>query len=136
MTRMRVVFRGLAAVAVFLSAAFLFAREAPRAGSRQQPESRRIDVIARRFAFEPSEIEVTTGERIELSIKSADGVHGIEIKQLKLKRQIPRGDTAIRIEFTAPAPGRYPIVCSEYCGANHEDMKGALVVRAAEQVAQ
>ena len=133
---MRVVSRGVAALGVVLSAAFLLALESPRARSPQEREPRRIDVIARRFAFEPSEIEVSPGERIELSIKSADGVHGIEIKQLKVKRQIPRGDTAVRIEFTAPAPGRYPIVCSEYCGANHEDMKGTLVVRASEAVAQ
>jgi cytochrome c oxidase subunit II len=129
---MRVVSRGLAALAVLLSAALLLSRESPRPPSTQEPERRRIDVVARRFAFEPSEIDVSVGERIELAIKSADGVHGIEIKQLKIKRQIPRGDTAIRIEFTAPAAGRYPIVCSEYCGANHEDMKGALVVRAGE----
>ena len=115
-----------------LSVAFLVALESPRARSPQERERRRIDVIARRFAFDPSEIDVAAGERIELSIKSADGVHGIEIKPLKIKRQIPRGDMAVRIEFTAPAPGRYPIVCSEYCGASHEDMKGTLVVRASE----
>jgi cytochrome c oxidase subunit II len=129
---MRVVSRGLAAIAVLLSAAFLPPGESPRARATQQPEPRRIDVVARRFAFEPSEIDVSAGERVELSIKSADGVHGIEIKSLKIKRQIPRGDTAVRIEFTAPAPGRYPIICSEYCGPNHEDMKGTLVVRASE----
>jgi len=129
---MRVVFRSLAAIGVLLSVAFPVARESPSARSPQERETRRIEIIARRFAFEPSEIDVTTGERIELAIRSVDGVHGIEIRQLKVKRQIPRGDTPILIEFTAPAPGRYPIVCSEYCGANHDDMKGALVVRASE----
>lgn len=132
---MRVVSRGAAALGVALTTAFLVALESPRARSSQEREPRRIDVIARRFAFEPSEIEATPGERIELSIKSADGVHGIEIKQLKIKREIPRGDTPVRIDFTAPAPGRYPIVCSEYCGANHDDMKGVLVVRAPEPAA-
>jgi cytochrome c oxidase subunit 2 len=132
---MRVVSRGLAPLLVVVTASVLLAREAPRARSSQEREPRRIEVIARRFAFEPSEIEVTTGERIELAIRSADGVHGIEIKPLKIKREIPRGDKVVRIEFTAPAPGRYPIVCSEYCGANHEDMKGALVVRASEAAA-
>lgn len=132
---MRVVFRGAAALGVVLSTTFLVALESPRARSPQEREPRRIDVIARRFAFEPSEIETAPGERIQLSIKSADGVHGIEIKELKIKREIPRGDTAVRIDFTAPAPGRYPIVCSEYCGANHEDMKGVLVVRASEPAA-
>ena len=132
---MRVVFRGLAALAVLPSAVFLLARESPDARFPQEREARRIDVVARRFAFEPSTIEVTAGERIALAITSADGVHGIEIRQLKVKRQIPRGGEVVRIEFTAPAPGRYPIVCSEYCGADHDDMKGTLVVTAAAPAA-
>ena len=129
---MRVVSRRLAALTVLLSAAYLLARESSDARGSQEREPRRIDIVARRFAFEPSVIDVTTGERVELAITSADGVHGIEIKPLKLKRQIPRGGEVVRIEFTSPAPGRYPIVCSEYCGANHDDMKGTLVVRASE----
>lgn len=129
---MRVVSRRLAALTVLLSAAYLVARESSDARALQERDPRRIDIVARRFAFEPSEIEVTTGERVELAIVSADGVHGIEIKALKVKRQIPRGGEVVRIVFTSPAPGRYPIVCSEYCGANHDDMKGTLVVRAVE----
>jgi cytochrome c oxidase subunit 2 len=99
---------------------------------RQATEPRQIDVIARRFAFEPSTIEVVTGERVQLNVRSADGVHGIEIKKVKVKKPIPRGDTITRIPFTAPEAGSYPIACSEYCGENHEDMKGLLVVRASD----
>jgi cytochrome c oxidase subunit 2 len=99
--------------------------------ARQAPEPRHIEIVARRFAFEPARIDVVTGEAIELDVRSGDGVHGLEIKKLKIKEQIPRGDVVVRIPFTAPAPGTYPIVCSEYCGANHDDMKGMLVVQAA-----
>jgi cytochrome c oxidase subunit 2 len=95
-----------------------------------QPDGRVIEVVARRFAFEPQEIEVTVGERVILAVRSADGVHGLEIGKLDVKQVIPRGGAAVRIQFVAPAPGRYPIVCSEYCGNGHEDMKGLLVVRA------
>ena len=34
---------------------------------------------------------------------------------------------AIAVEFTAPAPGRYEIACSEYCGSGHGHMKATLV---------
>jgi cytochrome c oxidase subunit 2 len=98
--------------------------------AQQAAEPRRIEIVARRFAFEPAQITVVTGEAIELDVRSADGVHGLEIRKLKIKEQIPRGETVVRIPFTAPAPGRYPIACSEYCGANHDDMKGMLVVLA------
>ncbi len=102
------------------------------AGVQDGDEPRRIDVVARRFSFEPAEIEVRSGERVELHVRSADGVHGLEIRQLEIKRRIPRGGSIARIAFIAPAPGQYPILCSEYCGADHEDMKGLLVVRATD----
>ncbi len=87
-----------------------------------------IDVVAKRFAFEPARIEVTEGERVRLIVTSGDGVHGIEIKKFKVAKTIPRGDKAMTIEFTASAAGEFPILCSEYCGEGHEDMKGMLVV--------
>lgn len=97
----------------------------------QTAEPRVIDVVARRFAFEPSTIEVAVGEPIVLRVKSADGPHGLEIKQLKVKQEIPRGTDPISIPFTAKEPGRFPIICSEYCGTDHDSMRGMLVVQAA-----
>lgn len=87
-----------------------------------------IDVVAKRFAFEPARIEVIEGERVRLVVKSADGPHGIEIKKFKVKKVVKRGDEPVTIEFTASAAGEYPIVCSEYCGEGHKEMKGMLVV--------
>ncbi len=101
----------------------------------QSQEPRVIEVIAKRFAFEPAEIEVTVGEKVTLAVRSADGVHGIEIKNVKVKKEIPRGAEPVMIEFTAKEAGRFPIVCSEYCGDGHDDMKGTLVVKARESQA-
>lgn len=95
-----------------------------------QDEPRTIDVVAKRFAFEPARIEVTEGERIKLVVKSADGVHGIEVKKFKINKKVPRGGEPVTIEFTANAAGEFPILCSEYCGNGHDDMKGMLVVAA------
>jgi cytochrome c oxidase subunit 2 len=91
---------------------------------------REIEVIARRYAFEPAEVEVAEGETVRLKVRSADGPHGIEIRQFKVKKEIPRGTEPVTIEFTATTAGRFPILCSEYCGEGHGDMKGALVVTA------
>jgi cytochrome c oxidase subunit II len=93
-------------------------------------EPRVIEVVAKRFAFEPAEVEVTVGEKVTLAVRSADGVHGVEIKKFKVKKEIPRGGEPVMIEFTATEAGRFPIVCSEYCGNGHDDMKGTLVVNA------
>ena len=95
-----------------------------------QGEPRVIDVVAKRFAFEPARIEVTEGERIRLVVTSADGVHGIGIKKFRVEKTVPRGGTPITIDFVASAPGEFPVLCSEYCGDGHEEMKGMLVVSA------
>ena len=86
--------------------------------------------MVKRFSFEPARVEVTEGERVRLVVTSGDGVHGIEIKKFKINKKVPRGGEPVTIEFVAAAAGEYPILCSEYCGDGHEDMKGMLVVAA------
>jgi cytochrome c oxidase subunit 2 len=108
----------------------LFAVQGPRARAGQKPEPRVVEIVARRFAFEPAVVEAAAGERLQLVVRSADGPHGFGIKKFKVEREIPRGGAPVIIEFTADAPGRYPILCSEYCGEGHDDMKGTLVVSA------
>ena len=96
----------------------------------QAVEPRVIEVVARRYAFEPDVIEVAVGERVRLMVKSADGLHGLEIKKFKISKDIPRGAAPVAIEFTADEAGRFPILCSEYCGDEHDSMRGTLVVLA------
>jgi cytochrome c oxidase subunit 2 len=103
-----------------------------QAAVRQEP--RVIEVLARRYAFEPADIDVIAGEPVRLLVRSGDGVHGFEIKAVKVKKEIPRGSEPVVIEFTAPGPGRFPILCSEFCGDGHADMKGMLVVTARREV--
>ena len=92
-----------------------------------------IEVVASRFAFEPARIEVTEGEHIRLVVTSADGVHGVGIKKFRVEKKVPRGGTPVTIDFVASAAGEFPLLCSEYCGNGHEDMKGLLVVAAKKQ---
>ena len=104
----------------------LIDRPAPRAA----PAVRTVEVVARRFAFEPDMIEAQVGERIRLLISSADGVHGLGIRKFKVNTLVPRGGRQVAIEFTASEPGTFPIVCSEACGDGHDSMRGSLVVAA------
>jgi cytochrome c oxidase subunit II len=103
---------------------------APRAAlaAPQASEPRVIEVVAKRFTWEPAEIQVTVGERVRLVLRTADGLHGIELKKFKIAKEIPRGDKPVTVEFTADEAGRFPFLCSEYCGDGHDDMKGMLVV--------
>jgi len=87
-----------------------------------------VEMTAKRFAFLPEQVEVAEGDEVTINVRSADGTHGIEIEKLKVKKAIPRGGEVVTLSFTAPAPGRYLIKCSEYCGRGHDDMKSVLVV--------
>lgn len=87
-----------------------------------------VEMTAKRFAFLPEQVEVTEGDEVTINVRSADGTHGIEIGKLKLKKAIPRGGEVVTLAFTAPAPGRYVVTCSEYCGRGHDDMKSVLIV--------
>jgi cytochrome c oxidase subunit 2 len=120
------VFRRLLLVSTLLTIVVISApgSAAPRADPRV------IDIIARRFEFEPSVVTVTVGEPVRLMVRSGDGLHGFEIKKFKVNKDIPRGGDAVVINFTPNAVGEFPIMCSEYCGDHHEEMKGMLVVQA------
>jgi len=116
----------VAGTALLLGSSVLVARQDPATATAP----REIQVVAKRFAFEPSRIEATEGERIRLLVRSADAVHGIEIKRHKVNRLIPRGEKPVVIDFVAGAPGTYEILCTEECGDGHDTMKGTLVVEA------
>jgi cytochrome c oxidase subunit 2 len=114
----------VAGMALLLGAAVASARQDPATATAP----RVIEVVAKRFAFEPARIEVTDGERVRLNVKSEDGVHGLQIKKFRVNTMIPRGGKPVTIDFVASRPGTYEIVCSEECGDGHESMTGSLVV--------
>ena len=113
-------------MALLFGAAFTAAPQDPTTASAP----REITVVAKRFAFEPASIEVTEGERIRLRVSSADGVHGFQVRRLRINKLIPRGGQPVTIDFVAPAPGSYEILCSEECGDGHDEMTGTLIVKA------
>lgn len=90
-----------------------------------------FDVVAKRFSYTPDRFEVNRGDHVKLTIRSADGTHGLAIKKLKLDVQVPRGGAPVVLEFDADQAGEFVISCSEYCGKGHNDMKALLVVREA-----
>ena len=120
----------IVALTLGLAGALLPPAVASTAAPPQTAEPRTIEVLAKRFAFEPAVIEAVEGERLRILVKSGDGLHGFEIKKFKVSKEIPRGGEPVVIEFTANEAGTFPILCSVFCGDNHADMKGTLVVSA------
>jgi len=92
------------------------------------PETRRFEVKASRYRFEPDRIEVAVGEVVELVVRSSDTDHGLAIKAYKVKVEVPKSGEAVGVSFVASRAGTFRIECSEYCGSGHNRMKGELVV--------
>jgi cytochrome c oxidase subunit II len=113
-------------MALLFGTAFTAAPQDPTTASAP----REITIVAKRFAFEPASIEVIEGERVRLRVSSADGVHGLQVRRLRINQLIPRGGQAVTIDFVASAPGTYEILCSEECGDGHDTMTGTLIVKA------
>ena len=134
MTRSRTtVSRPFAILAAVIAGLFAMPARSDSTFAGQTAEPRVINVVAQRYEFIPSTIEVVQGERVRIVVKSGDGFHGFGIKQFDVSKEIPRGET-VTIEFTPDVAGEFPILCTEYCGDGHEEMKGQLIVKAREAV--
>ena len=100
-----------------------------RASAAQPAEPRVIEMVARRFAYEPNEIVLKAGERVIIAIKSLDFVHGMNIPDLDRRLDLVPGKIT-RLELQPQAPGEIEFVCDNFCGEGHETMHGRFVVRA------
>ncbi len=114
-------FRRIAAVVLPPVLAALAAAAAP-------PEIRRIEVVAHKYAFEPSKIELKAGEPVEITFRSEDTKHGFVSKDLGIKKVVFSKDEPAKITFTPDKPGTYRFKCARFCGFGHGKMKGEIVV--------
>lgn len=120
----------IAAASGLLSALPLADAVASQADAGHQAgEPRVIEVVAKRYEFVPASIEVVQGEPVRIVVTSGDGFHGFGIDAFDISKEIARGDT-VTIDFTPDTAGQFPILCTEYCGDGHEEMRGVLVVNA------
>lgn len=94
-----------------------------------QTEPRVIEMVARRFVYEPSEIPLRVGEQVVVLIRSLDFVHGMNIPDLGQRLDLVPGRVA-RLELHPQAPGVLDFVCDNFCGDGHEEMHGRFVVSA------
>ena len=116
-------------VATALVGTIVVALAQPSRPSTVRSQAHEMSVAARKFQFEPVALVVSAGEIVRLTIHSDDVVHGFAIPQLHIDVRIPDGGEAVTIEFVAPAPGQYEIICSKFCGHGHGDMKAVLISR-------
>lgn len=90
--------------------------------SAAKPASpRRIEVAAKRFAFEPAEITLKKGEVVDLVLTSNDVAHGVRVRELNLDLHVGKGKIA-DVTLAPTVTGTFVGHCSVFCGSGHGQM--------------
>ena len=114
----------LAVFAAILCSSFLLRAQEPV----PPPEPRKITVVAKKYEFNPSQVELKAGEPVEITFTSEDTKHGFACTQLNLDEVVFDKDTPATVKFTPEKPGTYAFRCTHFCGFGHGKMKGEIVV--------
>ena len=112
----------LSSVVLTLAVSLLFVQEA-----RPQAAPGRIEIVAKRFGFEPGEVSVKKGVPVTLALTSADVDHGLKFKELNVVVTAKKGQTK-EVTFTPDKTGTFVGQCSVFCGSGHGGMKMTLRV--------
>ncbi len=90
-----------------------------------QDVDKQIDVMAYQWYWELSESSVKVGESVVFNVRSADVTHGLGIydEDMRLIAQTQAmPDYSNHLKVTFDKPGKYKLLCMEYCGLAHHKM--------------
>jgi cytochrome c oxidase subunit 2 len=118
----------LAGLFALLLATIFYVPYGETAGTRRQI----VRVTGVQFAWAIDPAEVRTEIPVEFQLSSRDVSHGFGIYDpggaLVTQAQVLPGETQTLV-WTFDEPGRYEILCLEFCGASHHRMISTLEVR-------
>jgi cytochrome c oxidase subunit 2 len=76
----------------------------------------------------PATLVLPAGETVEIDLSSRDVIHELWVPEQRFKRQAFPGRVT-RFDLKFDRPGRFPGLCSAFCGLHHEDMTFVVDVR-------
>jgi cytochrome c oxidase subunit II len=77
-------------------------------------------------------LRVPANRPVRLLMTSRDVIHSFYVPEFRVKQDVLPGRYS-QIWFEATQPGRYQILCAEYCGAGHSLMRGEVIVLKPEE---
>lgn len=84
-------------------------------------------VVSKMFSFRPSPFKIPKGSVVDFYLTSQDVVHGFYIDGTDVNlTAIPNAVTYAQTHFDKP--GKYQVICHEFCGLGHQDMVGVIEV--------
>jgi cytochrome c oxidase subunit 2 len=111
---------------------------------RPPANAMRIHVLARQWMWklehengrrEIDELHVPVGQPVELIMTSQDVIHSFFVPAFRVKQDVLPGRYT-SLWFTATRPGTFNLFCAEYCGADHANMHGSVIVMRPADFAQ
>lgn len=72
-------------------------------------------------------LRVPANRPVRLLLTSQDVIHSFFVPEFRMKKDVVPGRYT-QTWFTATKPGKYQILCTEYCGAGHSIMRGEVIV--------
>src|SRR5699024_2412668 len=79
------------------------------------------------FSFDPGEIVIPKGSKVNFIMTSKDVVHSIQVVDTNINAMVTPGHIQ-RISHTFNESGEFLMLCNEYCGAGHQMMSGTIIV--------
>jgi cytochrome c oxidase subunit 2 len=76
---------------------------------------------------EINQLHVPVGRPVKLIMTSEDVIHNFSIPAMRVKADVIPG-RFVQMWFEPTKPGTYRIFCAEYCGTDHSDMTGQVIV--------
>lgn len=100
------------------------------------PDAIQINVVAKQWMWKTEHpngtreincLTIPANRPIKLQMRSEDVIHSFFVPAFRIKQDVLPGRYTQQW-FTATKPGTYPLYCAEYCGTNHSQMRGEIVV--------
>jgi cytochrome c oxidase subunit 2 len=123
-------FWGLVVLGIVVAAATL--RHLPYVQASEPPPAQVVTAKGFQWYWELGRKTVSAGQPVEFQITSGDVNHGFGIydSETRLLTQAQAMPGYVnRLQYTFAKPGKYRVMCLEYCGLAHHDMSAVLEVK-------
>ena len=100
---------------------------ANQADSPSDPGVKEFTMTAFQFGFDPATITVKQGDTVRIKVTSTDVVHSLVIPEYGIDERLPPSEEHV-VEFVADKAGEFPFRCGVYCGEEHREMVGKVIV--------
>ncbi|MCO6453121.1 MAG: cytochrome c oxidase subunit II [Caldilineales bacterium] len=84
-------------------------------------------LVGQAWTWTPNEIRIPEGSNLKIYLTSGDVQHGFKVLGTIMNVMVIPGQVSL-VEHEFDRPGEYLWVCHEFCGLNHQNMSGKIIV--------